>query len=76
VVKPKSNVRGSTARGNLSCVALLRPLLTLITSTITRGSSPALTPITMASDDTASAAAASRLFASFSVCPSPAFSPT
>ena len=65
-----------TERGNLSCVALFRPLLALMMSRSTFGSSPAFTPITIASEVTTSAEAASRLFASFATCARPAFSPT
>jgi hypothetical protein len=65
VVKPKSKVRGRMALGNLSCEALLRPLPALITSSITRGSRPAFTPITIASEVIASAVADKRLLASF-----------
>ena len=75
VANPKSNVPGRIDRGNLSCVALLRPLPALMMSMSTFGSRPALTPIASASDETTSAAAASRLFASFAVCASPGFSP-
>ena len=42
---------GSTERGNLSCVALLRPLPALMMSHICRGFSPAFAPIAMTSDD-------------------------
>ena len=75
MAKPKSKVPGSTARGNLSWVALLRPLEALMMSISTLASSPALTPIAIASEVATSAAAASRLLASFAVCARPGFSP-
>src|SRR5262245_5927631 len=76
VVKPKSNPRVSTCFGNLSAEATLRPLETLITSSISRGSRPALTPSASASAVIAIAACDIRLLASLSVCPRPGFSPT
>ncbi len=66
-MKPKSNVRGRIAFGNLSCDALLRPLPALITSIMVAASSPDLTPSTIASEVAASAVAESRLLASFMV---------
>jgi hypothetical protein len=63
------------ARGNLSCVALLRPLEALMMSSSTLGSSPALTPIAIASEVATSAVAARRLLASFALWASPGFSP-
>src|SRR5579859_4372703 len=50
VGKPKRKVRGSTERGNLSRLAVFRPEPELITSIITFGSSPDLTPIATASE--------------------------
>ncbi|MNG15113.1 hypothetical protein D3C84_989180 [compost metagenome] len=75
VVNPKSNVRGRTARGSLSAVALLRALPALKTSSMTWGSSPAFTPMTSASQETAKAVTETRLFTSFIVWPSPGASP-
>jgi len=63
------------ARGNLSSLAVLRPLPELITSIITRGSRPALTPSTTASDVAATAVADNRLFTSFIICPMPGSAP-
>ena len=57
VAKPKSKVRGSTDFGNLSRLAVFMPEPALMTSIITAGSSPALTPITTASDVATSAVA-------------------
>ncbi len=74
-VKPKSKVRGNTARGHLSCVALLRPLDTFSTSIMRAGSSPALLPIAMPSAVIAIAQAPSRLLTSFMVWPAPARAP-
>ena len=48
--KTEIKLPGSTQRGNLSAVAVLRPLPALITSSMTAGSSPAFVPITRASD--------------------------
>jgi len=76
VVKPKSKVRGNIARGNLSWVALLRPVPALMMSSMTLGSRPAFTPIAKASEETTIAAAASRLLPSLATWASPAFSPT
>src|SRR6267378_5262821 len=67
VAKPKSKVRGSTARGNLSRLAVFMPEPELITSIITAGSSPDLTPITTASDVATIAGADRKLLASFMV---------
>ena len=74
LVKPRSKVRGSTILGNLCSVAVLRPLPALITSSMMRGSSPALTPMTIASEVAAMAVADRRLLQSFMVCPAPGFS--
>jgi hypothetical protein len=71
LVKPRLKVPGSTRRGNLSSVAVLRPLPALITSSMMRGSSPALTPITIASEVAAIAVAERKLLHSFIVCPAP-----
>src|SRR5215470_2716709 len=71
LVKPRSNVRGNTTWGNLCSVAVLRPVPALITSSMTRGSSPALTPITIASEVAATAVADRKLLASFIVWPAP-----
>ena len=57
-------------------VAVLRPLPALITSITCLGSSPALTPITTASDEIAIAVADKRLFSSFMVWPWPGCLPT
>ncbi len=46
-----------------------------MTSIMTAGSSPALTPITTASDVATIAVAERKLFASFIVCAAPGFSP-
>src|SRR5262245_23227166 len=70
-VKPRLKVRGSTTRPNLSSVAVLRPVPELITSSMMRGSSPALTPMTIASDVAVMAAAERKLLQSFMVCPAP-----
>src|SRR5262245_31348157 len=75
LVKPRSNVRGRMILGNLCSVAVLRPVPALITSSMTRGSSPAFTPITIASAVAAIAVAERKLLASFMVCPSPGCSP-
>ena len=75
VAKPKSKVRGSTERGNLSRLAVLSPEPALMTSIMTAGSSPALTPITTASDVATIAVADRKLLASFMVCAEPGFSP-
>ena len=75
MAKPKSKVRGSTARGNLSWLALLRPLEALMMSISTLASRPALTPIAMTSEVATSAVAARRLFASLAVWARPGFSP-
>src|SRR5690606_37390905 len=72
---PMSKVPVSTAFGNLSCVAVLRPDPALMTSSITAGSRPAFTPMAIASDVMATAAADSRLFASFIVWPMPGSAP-
>src|SRR5215472_6379472 len=74
-VKPRLKVRGSTTRPNLSSVAVLRPVPELITSSMMRGSSPALTPMTIASDVAVMAAAERKLLHSFIVCPAPGRSP-
>ena len=71
VVKPKSKLRGSTARGNLSRLAVFRPDPELITSIITLGSRPALTPIATASEVATIAVADRKLLASFMVWPAP-----
>ena len=63
------------ASGNLVSVAELRPVPALITSIISFGSSPALTPMTIASEAIASDVAESRLLASFITCAMPGFSP-
>src|SRR5262245_47276659 len=70
-VKPRLKARGSTTRPNLSSVAVLRPVPELITSSMMRGSSPALTPMTIASDVAVMAAAERKLLQSFMVCPAP-----
>ena len=75
VAKPKSKVRGSTARGNLSRLAVFRPDPALMTSIITPGSRPDLTPITTASEVATMAVADRKLLASFMVCAEPGFSP-
>ena len=75
MVNPKSKVPGSTARGNLSSEALLRPLLALMMSISTLALTPPLTPIATASEVITSAAAAIRLLASFAVCAVPGWSP-
>ena len=67
--------RGRMARGNLSWLALLRPLEALMMSIRTLASSPAFTPIAIASDVATSAVAASRLLASLAVWARPGFSP-
>src|SRR5262245_13151323 len=74
-VKPRLKARGSTTRPNLSSVAVLRPVPALITSSMMRGSSPALTPITIASEVAVMAAAERKLLHSFMVCPAPGRSP-
>src|SRR6185436_2303098 len=76
VENPKSKRRVSTCFGYLSVDAVLRPLDTFSTSSISCGSSPALTPSASASAVIAIAAWDIRLLASFSVCPRPGFSPT
>ena len=76
VENPKSNPRVSTCFGNLSAEAVLRPLETFSTSSISCGSRPAFTPIASASAVIAIAAWDIRLFASLRVCPRPGFSPT
>ena len=75
MVNPKSKVPGSTARGNLSSEALLRPLLALMMSISTLALTPPLTPIATASEVITSAAAAIRLLASLAVCAVPGLSP-
>ena len=75
VAKPKSKVRGSIERGNLSRLAVLRPEPALITSIMIFGSRPDLTPITTASEVATTAVADNRLLASFMVCADPGFSP-
>ena len=75
MAKPKSKVRGRIARGNLSWLALLRPLEALMMSISTLASKPALTPIAITSDVATMAVAAKRLLASFAVCARPGFSP-
>src|SRR6185295_5383556 len=65
MAKPKSKVRGRIDFGNLSTEALLRPVPELMTSSMTWGSRPPLTPITITSEVPARAAADSILFASF-----------
>ena len=75
-MKPKSNVPGRTACGNLSWVALLRPLPALMAASMTAGSTPALTPIASASEVTATAATESRLLPSLTTWARPGFSPT
>ena len=75
IAKPKSKLRGRIARGNLSSLAVERPLPALITSIITCGSSPALTPSTTASEVAAVAVADSRLLMSFIICPMPGSAP-
>ncbi len=73
--KPKSNVRGSTARGHLSRVAELAPVPALSTSIIRAGSSPALIASVIASAVVAIADKLSRLLASLATCPAPGVSP-
>ncbi len=75
-MKPKSNVPGRTACGNLSWVALLRPLPALMISSITFGSTPALTPMASASEVIATAVSDKRLLPSLTTWASPGFSPT
>src|ERR1700716_677680 len=75
VAKPKSKVRGRIARGNLSRLAVFMPDPALITSIMTRGSRPDLTPITTASEVATTAVADNRLLASFLVCAEAGFSP-
>src|SRR6266446_5816286 len=53
IAKPALKVRGRTNLGNLSAVALLRPVPALMTSRICWASSPAFTPITRASGEIA-----------------------
>src|SRR5580698_6692427 len=74
-VKPWLNVRGKTTSGNFCSVAVLRPELALMTSSMMRGSRPALTPVTIDSDVATVAAADSTLLQSFIVWPAPDFSP-
>ncbi|MNR00679.1 hypothetical protein D3C85_1164590 [compost metagenome] len=62
---PLSNVRGSTYLGKRSSVDVLRPDPLLSTVSMTSGSSPALTPNTMASDTIAICVADSTLLISF-----------
>ena len=61
--------------GNFCSVAVLRPELALITSTMMRGSRPALTPVTNNSEVATVDAADSTLLQSFIVWPAPDFSP-
>ena len=75
IAKPMSKLRGRIARGNLSSLAVLRPLLALMTSIITCGSSPALTPHTTASDVAAMLVADRRLLRSFIIWPMPGSGP-
>src|SRR5260370_1386867 len=75
VAKPKSKVRGRIARGNLSRLAVFMPDPALITSIITAGSRPDLTPITTASEVAATAVPDNRLLASFIVSPYPGCCP-
>jgi len=64
---PASKLPVRTARGNLSAVAVLRPLLALMTSSMIFGLTPAFVPITRASAVMVMAAATRRLLASFTV---------
>lgn len=73
--KPKSKLRGNTARGHLSRVAELAPVPLFSTSIIRAGSSPALIPSAMPSAVTAIAVRLSRLLTSFIVCPAPGVAP-
>src|ERR1700730_16426664 len=75
VANPKSKLRGRIERGNLSRLAVFCPDPALITSIMTLGSSPDLTPITTASEVATIAVADNRLLASFMVCAEPGFSP-
>ena len=59
----------------MSRLAVFMPDPALITSIMTLGSRPDLTPITTASEVATTAVADSRLFASFMVCAEPGFSP-
>ena len=68
--------RGSTNTGNLSWVELLLPLLTLMTSSMTFGSSPDFTPITSASAADSELAADRKLLPTLTVWPIPAPAPT
>lgn len=74
-MNPQSKVRGSTTLGNLSRLACGPPEPTLSTSSMTYGSRPALTPITITSAVAASVVAAIGLFANFIVWAAPGFSP-
>jgi len=74
--KPKSKRRLSTQRGNLSSVAVLRPLPELMTAIIVSASRPALAPIASASDVMATAVADRMLLTSFIAWPWPGSAPT
>ncbi|MCY1309185.1 hypothetical protein D9M70_592580 [compost metagenome] len=69
------NVPVSTALGNFSMVAELRPDPALMTSIMTLGSRPAFTPSAMASEVIATAVADNRLLASFITWACPASAP-
>jgi len=68
---PASKLPVRTARGDLSAVAVLRPLLALLTSSMIFGLTPAFVPITRASAVMVMAAATRRLLASFTVWAAP-----
>src|SRR5258708_13662344 len=63
VAKPKSKLRGRIERGNLSRLAVFCPDPALITSIITLGSSPALTPTTTPSSGATTAGADNTVLA-------------
>ena len=74
--KPKSKRRLSTGPAAKRSVGKERPEEALSTLTMSSGSSPAFTPMAMASQAAAQVVAASRLLTSFKVCPCPTASPT